>query len=250
MPLSSSFVWAIAPCRLACELLSWAMSCFWSAIRRASARCCAWASASSSPRTGPGLAAGEASMPTRKGIDRRAMRRRDRRSVRDRGKRWVVAWRVNEQASSSRASVPCQALRPGLRSAEQIHARRIWHRLRGHSRDDRFPASGQCTSVGNPLPSVACAGLARVSALRHRGPPSGPPSASPGRGIRSWRCIGVEHLRRGSSPPAERRPRSARTGMHPPVSTGAMSRRLWPSIRPRMHATFGATRGGYHSCHE
>ena len=44
MPLSSSCVWAIAPARLACELLSWAISSFWSAIFRWSARCCAWAS--------------------------------------------------------------------------------------------------------------------------------------------------------------------------------------------------------------
>ena len=148
MPLSWSFVCAIAPCRSACDALSCAMSCFWFAIFAWRARCCACASESSSAWTAPGATAGAANTPTRKGIARRAMRRRDRRSMRDRGKRWVVAWRVNEQASSSRASVSCQALRREA-TARNNHARRIWHRLRGHSRDDRFPASGQCTSVGN-----------------------------------------------------------------------------------------------------
>ena len=48
------FVCAIAPARFACELLSWAISCFWSAILRWSARCCACASDSSSPWTAVG----------------------------------------------------------------------------------------------------------------------------------------------------------------------------------------------------
>ena len=152
MPLSSSFVCAMAPWRFACDELSWAMRRFWSAIFCARARCWAWASASSSAWAGPGDATGAAIMPTRNGTARRAMRRRDRRSVRDRGKRWVVAWRVNEQASSSRASVSRLALRreatergTDSRPLELAPPQR-------HSRDDRFPASGQCTSVGNGLP--------------------------------------------------------------------------------------------------
>ena len=169
MPLSWSFVCAIAPCRFACDALSCAMRCFWLAIFAWRARCWACASESSSAWTGPGATAGAANTPTRKGIANRAMRRRDRRSMRDRGKRWVVAWRVNEQASSSRASVSCQALRREA-TARNNHARRIWHRLRGHSRDDRFPASGQCTSVGNGVSRVAAARARRGRPLveRHR----------------------------------------------------------------------------------
>ena len=144
IPISWSRVCAIAPARFACELLSWAISCFWSAIFRWSARCCACASASSSAWTVVGaFVAGAANSPTRKGIERIARRRWDLRPGRDRGNCWAVAWRVNEQASSSRASVVVSGAAAGYGAREQVHARRIWHRLRGtpETTGSRLPGS-------------------------------------------------------------------------------------------------------------
>ena len=64
--------------------------------------------------------AGAANSPTRRGIERIARRRWDLRPGRDRGNCWAVAWRVNEQASSSRASVSCLALRRGTERANKF----------------------------------------------------------------------------------------------------------------------------------
>ena len=212
MPLSSSFVCAIAPCRLACDVLSCAMSCFWSAIRRASARCWAWASASSSAWTAPGRDRGRGEHADEEG-DRQegdeeagpAVSARPRETLGCR----VAGQRAGVLISCERF-VSGAAARGNGRGTD--HARRIWHRLRGHSRDDRFPASGQCTSVGNPFPSVA---PARCADRRLRPPPS---SAGQARSV---------HLAARPS----RQARSGHLAARPSVQP-SLERRAGPGIAP------------------
>ena len=120
-----------------------------------------------------GVAAGAANSPTRRGIERIARRRWDLRPGRDRGKCWAVAWRVNEQASSSRASVVESGATAGYGAREQVHARRIWHRLRGTPETtgsrlpgsvparatrsaERDPCSGSGRREASPLFAVRC----------------------------------------------------------------------------------------------
>ena len=67
IPSSSSFVSEIWLASTACELLSRAISAFWSAILRARSFCCCWARESSSAWTVPGAATGAPITPMSEG---------------------------------------------------------------------------------------------------------------------------------------------------------------------------------------